>query len=118
MAKREKVEKKKGVPIVLIVLVLVIVALIIYGVVSHLSKEKVTEDGTLVNQYAQGAKDADDIKIKNSDSKEVKIEKLQGKIELINKEIDEKQAKIDEKNTELNKLYEDYVNIMNESQGQ
>lgn len=118
MAKREKIEKKKGVPIVVIILAVVIVGVIIYGIASHFSKKEVTEDGTLVNEYAQGAKDADDIKIKNSDSKEVKIEKLQGKIELINKEIEEKQAKIDEKTTELNKLYEDYVNIMNESQGQ
>ena len=115
MAKREK---KKGVPIVVIILAIVIVAIIIFGIISHFSKKEVTEDGTLINEYAQGAKDADDIKIKDSDSKEVKVEKLQGKIELINKEIDEKQAKIDEKNAELNKLYEDYVNIMNESQGQ
>lgn len=118
MAKREKVEKKKGVPIVVIILAVVIVGVIIYGIASHFGKKEVTEDGTLVNEYAQGAKDADDIKIKDSDSKEVKIEKLQGKIELLNKEIEEKQSKIDEKNTELNKLYEDYVNIMNESQGQ
>ena len=118
MAKREKVEKKKGVPIVVIILAVVIVALIIYGLVSHFSKKERSEDGTLVNEYAQGAKDADDIKIKDNDSKEVKIEKIQGKLELINKELDEKQAKIDAENGELNKLYEDYVNIMNESQGQ
>lgn len=67
------------------------------------------------NPYAKKAKTADDIKINENDSKEVKIEKIQGKLELMNKEINEKQAVIETENEVLSKLYEQYTSVMNEN---
>lgn len=116
-AKRSKKKSKQGIPIIpIIIVVVVIVAIVGVFIYNKNKKTEITEDGTQVNQYAAKAKNADDIKIKDSDSKEVKIEKIQGKLELISKEVDEKQAQIDSETEELNKLYEEYVNIMNESQ--
>lgn len=110
-------EEKKGVPVIVIILAIVIIALIAYVIYNNVAnKQKVAEDGTLINQYAANAKSADDIKIKDSDSEEVKIEKIQGKLELLNKEIDEKQEEINKEREELNKLYEKYVSVMNQSQ--
>ena len=85
------------VPVIAIVLVIVVIVAIIAVVVYNKNKKPATgEDGTPINQYAANAKSADDIKIKDSDSKDVKVEKIQGKLELLNKEIDEKQSQIDE----------------------
>ena len=117
MAEKEK-KKKKGVPvfpIMVAIVVIAVVCVIVYNVINN-GKQEVGEDGTIVNQYAANAKSSDDIKIKDSDSSEVKIEKIQGKLELLNKEIDGKQAEIDLGTSELNKLYEEYISVMNESQ--
>ncbi len=109
--------KQQGVPVIAIVLVIVVIVAIVAIVIHNKNKEPdIASDGTQVNQYAANAKNADDIKIKDSDSNEVKIEKIQGKLELLNKEIDEKQSEIDTETQKLNKLYEEYVSIMNESQ--
>lgn len=115
--KRAKAKSKQGVPVIAVVLVIVVIVAIIAIVVYNKNKKPdIADDGTQVNQYAANAKSSDDIKIKDSDSDEVKIEKIQGKLELLNKEINEKQSEIDTETQELNKLYENYVSIMNESQ--
>ena len=100
-----------------VIVAIVVIAVIVFAIIKVVNKEpEIAEDGTIVNKYLANAKSADDIKIKEDDSKEVKVEKIQGKLELLNKEIDEKKTEIDTKSSELNKLYEEYVNIMNESQ--
>lgn len=121
MAEKQKKAKakksKQGVPVIAIVLVIVVIVAIIAIVVYNKNKKPdIADDGTQVNQYAASAESSDDIKIKDSDSDEVKIEKIQGKLELLNKEIDEKQSEVDTETQKLNKLYENYVAIMNESQ--
>lgn len=115
--KRKQAKAKQGVPVIAVVLVIVVIVAIVAVVIYNKNKKpEVAADGTQVNQYAANAKNADDIKIKDSDSDEVKIEKIQGKLELLNKEIDEKQSSLDTETEKLNKLYEQYVSIMNESQ--
>ena len=109
--------KQQGVPLIAIVLVIVVIVAVVAIVIYNRNKEpEIAADGTQVNQYAAKAKNADDMKINDIDSNEVKIEKIQGKLELLNKEIDEKQSEIDTETQKLNKLYEEYVSIMNESQ--
>ena len=117
MAEKKQKSKKSVpvLPIIIAVVVIAVICIIVYNVINN-GKQEVGEDGTLVNQYAANAKSADDIKIKDSDSNEVKIEKIQGKLELLNKEIEEKQAQMDSKNSEINTLYEEYVSVMNENQ--
>ena len=117
MAEKEK-KRKKGIPVFPIIVAIVVIAVICFIMFKVLDngKQEVGEDGTPGNQYALRADSADDIKIKDSDSTEVKIEKIQGKLELLNKEIDEKQGEMDSKSSELNNLYEEYVSVMNESQ--
>lgn len=68
------------------------------------------------NSNWKEAKKYQDIEIKDSDSKEVKVEKLQKKIELINQNIDKVQEKIDPELKKLNSLYEEYVGEMNKYQ--
>lgn len=115
--KKQKQKQKKGVPVIAIVLVIVVIVAIVAVIIYNRNKEpEIGADGTPINQYAANAKSSDDIKIKDSDSNEVKIEKIQGKLELLNKEINEKQSEIDTETDKLNKLYEEYVSIMNESQ--
>ncbi len=115
--KKRKAKTKQGVPVIAILLVIVVIVAIVAVVIYNRNKNpEVANDGTQVNQYAAKAKNADDIKIKDSDSNEVKIEKIQGKLELLNKEIDQKQSDLNTETEKLNKLYEQYVSIMNESQ--
>ena len=111
MAKQQ--QNRKNIPIIAIVLIIVV---IIAGIVIWRVATGGNENTESTNKYASRAKDADDIKIKDNDSDEVKVEKLQGKIELLNKEIDEKQAELDKEYEEINKLYEEYVSVMNEYQ--
>jgi flagellar basal body-associated protein FliL len=113
---KDKKENEKGLPIVAIVIAIIVIVAVIFGIVKLVGNSETTEDGTPVNQYAAKAKKADDIKINDSDSNEVKIEKIQGKLELVNKEIDEKQKKLDVEYEKINSLYEEYVSIMNEYQ--
>ena len=62
------------------------------------------------------AKRAEDIVISEKDSKEVKAEKIQKKIELLNEDIEKIQVKLNPELEKLNSLYEEYVNAMNENQ--
>lgn len=107
----EKLKEKKW---LLLVIGIVIIILIIVGVrMSQNTKEQEDiQDEISSNPYVAKAKKADDIQIKDSDSKEVKIVKIQGKIELLNKEIDQKQEKMDIELEKVNKLYEEYTIVM------
>lgn len=114
---------KRGIPaiyIVVMIAMIITIGLVIYrNMQKEEAKPKVEEinQGQQVEQnpYAKKAKTADDIKINENDSKEVKIEKIQGKLELMNKEINEKQAVIETENEVLSKLYEQYTSVMNEN---
>lgn len=68
------------------------------------------------NSNWKEAKSQQDIVINDSDSKEIKVEKLQKKIELINQDIEKVQEKIDPELKNLNSLYEEYVGEMNKYQ--
>ncbi len=107
----EKKTNKKGIPVVAIILVVVVIVAVVGILVNKAGSKDVAENGQTTNQYAAKAKNADDIKIKDSDSVEVKREKIEGKIELINKEIDKKQAAIDEETKKVSAMYEEYVKI-------
>lgn len=96
--------KKNKSIIVIIVIAIIAVLLIGYGV----SK-------LIANHNIETAKSSKDIVVKDSDSKELKIKKIEKKIELINQEIDAVQSATKPELEKLNKLYEEYVSTMNES---
>lgn len=109
----EKLKEKKLLLIVIavgIIITLTIVGICIY---QNGKNEEDIEEETSTNPYVLDAKKADDIKINDSDSKEVKIEKIQGKIEILNREIEKKQEKVDIELERVNKLYEEYVIVKN-----
>lgn len=100
-------EKLKGKTLyIVIIAVAVILVLIIGGIII----KKVS-----ANSWKK-ATSAEAIVINEKDSTEVKTEKLQKKIELINQEIEEIQLRLNPELEKLNKLYEDYVGVMNEYQ--
>ena len=64
------------------------------------------------------AKSSKDIVISDKDSDELKIKKINKKIELIDEEIEKIQAETAPELEKLNQLYEDFISTMNEqSQG-
>ncbi len=101
-------EKLKGKTLYIIiiavaaVLVLIIGGIIINKVVGKNSWKKATS--------------ADSIVVNEKDSTEVKTEKIQKKIELINQDIEKIQVRLNPELEKLNKLYEEYVGVMNEYQ--
>ena len=98
MAEKVQKSKQKRRPVIIVILAIVVIAVIVFAIIKVVNKEpEIAEDGTIVNQYAANAKSADDIKIKDDDNKEVKVEKKQGKLKLLNKEIDEKRLKLIQK---------------------
>ena len=98
MAEKVQKNKQKRRPVIIVILAIVVIAVIVFAIIKVVNKEpEIAEDGTIVNQYLANAKSADDIKIKEDDSKEVKVEKIQGKLKLLNKEIDEKRLKLIQK---------------------
>ena len=103
----EKTSKQKKKPVKLIAIIVAIIVVIIAGVLIYRQFGE--------NSWKKATK-AEEIIIQEKDSKDVKKQKIQAKIELINKDI----GKIDEElNIELekmNKLYEEYINVMNEYQ--
>ena len=100
-------EKLKGKTLyIVIIAVAVILVLIIGGIII----KKVS-----ANSWKK-ATSADSIVINEKDSTEVKTEKIQKKIELINQDIEKIQLKLNPELEKLNKLYEDYVGVMNEYQ--
>ena len=102
-----------------IVVIAIIVVLLIAGVVIWMMTGKGTTGGTEtgeVNKYAQHARTAEDIKIKENDPQDVKVEKLQGKIEILTNQIDKKQEEITKESEAVSKLYDEYVSIMNQYQ--
>jgi len=111
---KETIEKLKEKKWLLLIIGIIIIIVIMVGVrmSQNTKKQEDIRDETSTNPYVAKAKKADDIQIKDSDSKEVKIEKIQGKIELLNKEIDEKQEKIAIELEKVNKLYEEYIIVM------
>ncbi|MBR3163116.1 MAG: hypothetical protein IKF17_03335 [Clostridia bacterium] len=88
---------KKIVIIVVAIIVVLSVAFIVYG-------------KTRNNKEWQNATAASEIVINESDSKDIKIKKIEKKIELLNSEIQEYNNQIEPEVEELNKLYEEYKN--------
>lgn len=97
-------ETKKSINITRIVIALVVVGVVVIGLFI------LTNKGDYKN-----AKSADEIRISNSDSTELKVEKIQKKIEFLNREIDELQGKINPELEKLNSLYEEYINLTNQN---
>ena len=98
-------EKKKSLNIGVIIIAVIIVLAVGFGVYKILQGNNVI-----------GAKKSADIVISESDSKETKIQKLQKKLELVNKEIEKVEADTAPELEKINKLYEEYVGVMNEFQ--
>lgn len=117
-------KKKKGIPVIYIVVIVAMIITLGLVIYRNSQKEETIPKGEAINQgsqqveqnpYAKKAKTAEDIKINEDDSDEVKVEKIQGKLELMNKEISKKQAVIEAENEVLSKLYEQYTTVMNET---
>lgn len=98
-------EKTKSINIGIIVIAIIVVLAIGFGIY------KVVEKSSIKN-----AKSSSDIVINDRDSDQLKKEKINKKIELINKEIEKIQADTQPELEKINKLYEEYVSAMNESQ--
>jgi len=111
----QQISNKKQMPI-MIIAIAVIVVLVVGIIIWKVSSGGSSEENANVNKYAAKARSVEDIKINDNDSTEVKIQKLQGKIELLNKEINEKQEEINKESEKVNKMYEDKVSIMNKYQ--
>ncbi|MBR3163112.1 MAG: hypothetical protein IKF17_03315 [Clostridia bacterium] len=101
-------DKLKSKLIIILVAIVFIVALIIGAFIINKSK---------INSNWQEAKSADEIVISNKDSDQVKIEKIQKKIELLNSEIEKKQEELKPEIDKLNSLYEENVKAIIESKG-
>ena len=101
-------EKTNGKSLNYIIIVVGIIAVLLVGFIIF----KVVKN----NNSWREAKNEESIVIKDKDSKEVKIEKLQKKIELINEDIEDIQVKINPELDKMNQLYEEYVGVMNEFQ--
>lgn len=98
-----KKAKIKSISIIVVILIIVIVTgFAIYKV--------------LQNNNWKNASEVEDIIIKDSDSDDVKIQKIQTKIELINKDINGIQEKLNIELQKMNDLYEEYVEEMNQYQ--
>lgn len=98
-------EKNKKANIGIIIIAVIIVIAVGFGIYKMLQGNNIA-----------GAKKSADIVISESDSKEVKIQKLQKKLELVNKEIEKVEAESAPELEKINKLYEEYVGVMNEFQ--
>ena len=70
----------------------------------------------LIKNNTGSVKDVDKIVIKENESDEEKIAKLQKKIELLNERINKIQEEINPELEKINDLYEEYVNAMNAGQ--
>lgn len=103
MSKEPK--NKQRVSIVLIIVIITVVVLAGVGIY-----KLVTRDDW------HNAKTVDEIVINADDSDEVKLEKLQAKVDLINKDINSLQEKLNIELDTMNELYKEYVQVMNEYQ--
>ena len=98
-------ERGKSDSIIAIIVGIVVIVAVIFGIYK------------LVNN--DGWKDAttvEEVVIKESDSDDVKVEKLQKKIQLLTTDIDKIQSEVNTKLEEMNNLYEEYVAEMNKYQ--
>lgn len=93
-------EKRRGKFIIIIVIVILIIAIGL-GVFFYFNNKK--------NNEWREAKSVEEIVINDKDSKKVKIEKIQKKIELLNAQIDQIQLRLNPELEKLNSFYEDYV---------
>jgi len=118
-------QKKKGIPLIAIIIaiaVIITLALAIYKNIINApetqkqkaEKTEQQDQETIQNPYAKKAKTSQDIKIEESDTKEVKLEKTQGKLELMDQEIKQKQTQLQQENEKLNELYNQYAKQANE----
>lgn len=98
-------EKTKSVNIGIIILAIIVIVVAGFGIYKFVQKRNI-----------ENAKSSKDIVIHDNDSDKLKIEKINKKIELINKEIEDIQASTEPELEKLNKLYEEYVTVMNEPQ--
>lgn len=95
----------KSISFVAVIIVIIILLLAVFGIYN-----------LVISNNWKYAKKAEDIVINDNDSDDVKLKKIQSKIELLNEDIEKIQEEL---NTELNKmntLYEEYVSVMNEYQ--
>ena len=74
--KKENKEKKKSINLVVVIIAIIVIILIVLGIV------KIVQNNDWKN-----ATESDQIEIKESDSDQVKVEKMQKKIELLNQDI-------------------------------
>lgn len=96
----------KSLKIIIIAAVAIVVLILVFAIFRVVKSNNSWKDAT----------DYKSITISDKDSDEVKIEKLQKKIELINEEIEKMQLELNPELEKLNTLYEEYVNTMNQSQ--
>ena len=97
--------KKKSINLIVIIIAIVVIALIVFGIV------KVVQNNNWKN-----ATEVDQIEIKESDSDQIKVEKMQKKIELLNKDIGTLQEKLNQELEKMNGLYVQYVDEINKYQ--
>lgn len=64
----------------------------------------------------KNASKAEDIQIKDSDSQEVKVEKIQAKIDLLRKDIEKLQGELKTETEKMQNLYQEYTTAMAEYQ--
>ncbi len=109
-------QKKKGIPLIAIIIaiaVIITLALAIYKNIINApetqkqkaEKTEQQDQETIQNPYVKKAKTSQDIKIEESDTKEVK---------LLDQEIKQKQTQLQQENEKLNELYNQYAKQANE----
>lgn len=100
----KKIKRKVNLKLIIIILI-ILIALIVF------STYKLIETNSWKN-----ATKVEDIIIKESDSDDVKVEKLQAKIELLNEEINTTEEIYIEALEKMNSLMEEYITEMNNYQ--
>lgn len=101
-------KKKKGKTVnkkMVLILAIVVLLVVIFGITKFIAS----------NNW-KNAKKVEDIEIKESDSKEIKIEKIQAKIRILNEQIGELEEKRKVESEKMNTLYEEQVEAMREYQ--
>lgn len=96
----------KSLKIIIIAAIAVVVLILVIAMAIVIKNKNSWKDAT----------DYKDITISEKDSDQVKSEKLQKKLELLNQEIEKMQLSLNPELEKMNSLYEEYVNVLNETQ--
>ena len=106
MAEKTKAKAKSNKGIVIVIIAIIVIVAIGFGIY------KLVGGATKEDNSWQEATNVEDIVINESDSEEVKVEKLQSKIDLLTTEITEVENQLNTELEKMNSLCQEYIAVM------